>query len=270
MEKSRQSISIITVNYNNRDGLHRTIESVMQQTTSDFEYIVIDGGSDDGSKEEIDAVASRLDFAVSEPDGGIYEGMNKGVAHATGDYCLFLNSGDVLAANDVMERVIAQIDGTYDYYVGSMKREDWHKGVVRPPRCISASYLLIRSLPHQAMFIRRELLSKNGFDCHYRIIADWEQQVREIVLNDASYKRLDMTVSVFDISGVSNSRQKESMAERERATSALFSQSVTDSLRGRDKLEAKLLYSLSKDNRFAKAIKIMGIGVKMLFASHPA
>lgn len=193
--------------------------------------------------------------------------MNKGVAHATGDYCLFLNSGDVFAANDVVERVIAQIDGTYDYYVGSMKREDWHKGVVCPPRHISASYLLIRSLPHQAMFIRSELLRKNGFDCNYRIIADWEQQVREIVLNDASYKRLDIIVSVFDISGVSNSRQKQSMAERERATSALFSQSVIDSLGGRDKLETKLLYSLSKDNRFAKSMKIMWIAIKMLFSA---
>jgi putative colanic acid biosynthesis glycosyltransferase len=260
-------ITVITINYNNCHGLINTINSVMCQTTKDFEYIIIDGGSTDGSLEEIEKVSPRLSFWVSEPDGGIYEGMNKGVEHARGSYCLFLNSGDELAAADVMERVSGEIDGRFDYYVGSMKREDWHKGIVVPPKNITASYLLIRSLPHQSMFIRTELLRRNPFNTDYRIIADWEQQVREIVLGDAAYKRLDITVSVFDVSGVSNTKTEESVAEREKATRALFSQSLIDSLRGRNRLETKLLYSLSKENRFRKGMKIIGTALQMMFGS---
>lgn len=260
-------ISIITINYNNILGLRRTISSVISQTTQDFEYVIIDGGSTDGSVQEIEKASSRLNFWVSEPDGGIYEGMNKGVAHVRGDYCLFLNSGDELAAADVMERVNGEIDGSFDYYVGSMKREDWHRGVVVPPKNITASYLLIRSLPHQSMFIRTKLLRRNPFNTNYRIIADWEQQVREIVLGDASYKRLDITVSVFDVSGVSNTKTEDSLEERERATRALFSKSLVDSLRGRDRLETELLYSLSKENRFRKGMRIMLIALKMMFGS---
>ena len=83
--------SIITINFNNCDGLRRTIESVVNQTNDNYEYIVIDGGSTDGSVDVIQKYSDRISYWVSEKDDGIYNAMNKGVRHAHGDYCLFLN-----------------------------------------------------------------------------------------------------------------------------------------------------------------------------------
>ena len=89
-----KKLTIITVNYNHCEGLRRTMESVFRQTCHDYEYIVIDGGSTDGSADLLRVSAGRIDYWVSEPDRGIYHAMNKGVARATGEYLLFLNSGD--------------------------------------------------------------------------------------------------------------------------------------------------------------------------------
>jgi glycosyltransferase involved in cell wall biosynthesis len=89
-------LSIITINYNNLEGLQRTVESVVNQTWQEFEYIVIDGGSTDGSADFIESQSETIDYWVSEPDKGIYNAMNKGIAKASGEYLLFLNSGDHL------------------------------------------------------------------------------------------------------------------------------------------------------------------------------
>ena len=97
--------TIITINYNNKEGLERTIKSTAKQTFKNFEYIVIDGGSTDGSVEVIKQYASEIDFWVSEKDNGIYHAMNKGVSHAHGDYLLFMNSGDTFHSPDVLNSV---------------------------------------------------------------------------------------------------------------------------------------------------------------------
>ena len=94
--------SIITVNFNNKEGLRKTIESVIHQTFHDFEFIVIDGGSTDGSADVLKEYHTQIDYWVSEPDGGIYQGMNKGIKKATGDYLNFMNSGDCFFAVDVL------------------------------------------------------------------------------------------------------------------------------------------------------------------------
>ena len=95
--------SIITVNYNNRDGLRATIESVVNQTYRDYEFIVIDGGSTDGSTDVLKEFDDKITYWVSEPDKGIYNGMNKGIAKATGDYLNFMNSGDCFYNEKVLE-----------------------------------------------------------------------------------------------------------------------------------------------------------------------
>ena len=87
-------LSIITVNYNDAKGLERTIKSVISQSYHDFEFIVIDGGSSDESQDIIQKYERHIDYWVSEPDGGIYQGMNKGLRQAKGDYVNFMNSGD--------------------------------------------------------------------------------------------------------------------------------------------------------------------------------
>src|ERR1035437_595442 len=98
-------LSIITVNLSNATGLRKTIESVISQTFTDYEYLIIDGGSTDGSLDIIKEFADRMSYWVSEPDGGIYNAMNKGIAWATGDWIIFMNSGDVFRNIEVLENV---------------------------------------------------------------------------------------------------------------------------------------------------------------------
>ena len=98
-------LSIITINYNNLAGLQKTFESVFNQTFQDFEYIVIDGGSTDGSKELIEQYHDKIDYWVSEPDSGIYNAMNKGIVRANGEYLQFLNSGDSLLGENILKNV---------------------------------------------------------------------------------------------------------------------------------------------------------------------
>ena len=97
--------SIITINYNNADGLRRTIESVVSQTYADYEYLIIDGGSTDGSVNAIKEYEDKISYWVSEKDGGIYNAMNKGVKVAHGEYLIFMNSGDVFYNDRVIERI---------------------------------------------------------------------------------------------------------------------------------------------------------------------
>lgn len=96
-------ISIITINFNNKNGLIKTLNSVISQTCKEFEWIIIDGGSTDGSKELLENYSEHITYWVSEPDNGIYHAMNKGIRVAKGDYLQFLNSGDYLANNKTIE-----------------------------------------------------------------------------------------------------------------------------------------------------------------------
>ena len=114
--------SIITINYNNRDGLRKTIESVVNQSCRDIEYIVIDGGSTDGSVEVIEEYAGKIDYWVSERDKGIYNAMNKGLAQAHGEYLNFMNSGDCFHDNDVL--INLPQDADEDIIFGKALRSD--------------------------------------------------------------------------------------------------------------------------------------------------
>ena len=120
--------SIITVNYNNKEGLRKTIESVIHQTFNDYEYIIIDGGSTDGSVDIIKEYNDKISYWISEKDKGIYNAMNKGIRVSTGDYLLFLNSGDHLSENNVLEKVFPYLDGTDFVYGNEWKINDRHKG----------------------------------------------------------------------------------------------------------------------------------------------
>lgn len=111
-------LSIITINYNNKEGLKRTAESVKRQRCKDFEYIVVDGDSSDGSKEVMQEYADTIDIAISEKDTGIYNAMNKGVKVAQGEFLLFLNSGDWLNSTDVTEVILSYLTDNIDILSG--------------------------------------------------------------------------------------------------------------------------------------------------------
>ena len=105
-------LSIITVNLNNKAGLQKTIESVFSQTFTDYEYLVIDGGSEDGSKELIKKYENKFVYWVSEKDKGIFNAMNKGILKASGEYLLFLNSGDYFYDSAVLDDVFDKAAST--------------------------------------------------------------------------------------------------------------------------------------------------------------
>lgn len=198
-------ISVITVVYNNREGIAKTLESVRNQTAADIEYIVIDGGSTDGTCDYLEANRSYIDKYLSEKDGGIYEAMNKGWKMASGEYCLFLNSGDYLYSNDALEKVAQELkryqpDVAYGSIWAFDEKQNW---ISEFPEPVSLQYLLAFFLPHPASFFKRSLLSQlNGYYEHYKIISDWVLYIRAF-LSGAVYKKLPVTVTAFYMLGSS-------------------------------------------------------------------
>lgn len=209
-------VDIITINKNNKKGLEDTIKSVVNQTFFDkVNFIIIDGDSIDGSKEIIEQYKDKLFYYVSELDNGIYNAMNKGIRASVSDYLLFLNSGDYLSENNVLEKVFPYLDGTDFIYGNEWKVNDKHKNYspyeAKYPDKLSEGFFRQTSLPHQSTFIKRELL-ENGYDENYKIISDWKWFI-EAFRNGRTYKHMPFIVSVYDCSGFSyqnlNLMQKE-------------------------------------------------------------
>lgn len=200
-------LSIITINYNNKDGLINTINSVVNQTANDFEYIIIDGGSSDGSLDVIKENASSIHYWVSEKDTGIYNAMNKGTKAAHGDYCLFLNSGDSFIDREVIERALSY-DFSVDVISGSIKTTTGR--ISTPPEYVTMKTFVLGSLPHQATFIKRELLLDNPYDERFKIGGDWRFFIQVLIYKNVSYMRIPMVISLFDTSGISSTENKQS------------------------------------------------------------
>lgn len=151
-------LSVITINYNNAEGLAKTMDSVFRQRFSDFEYIVIDGGSTDGSKDLIVNNQDKIAYWCSEKDSGIYNAMNKGIREASGEYLLFLNSGDFLHDFAVLEDIHPFLSGE-DIVYGDLLfvHGDGKEDLFVYPDVLSFEYFLERSLGHPAAFIKRAL-----------------------------------------------------------------------------------------------------------------
>lgn len=199
--------SIITINLNNVAGLERTIKSVFNQTYKDFEYIIIDGGSKDGSAELISSNSNQLTYWISEPDKGIYQAMNKGIQKASGEYLLFLNSGDFLVNPRVLQRVY-KIGFIQDIVVGNCNVSKNGKIVFHatPPEDISLTAFWGKTIPHQSSFFRRDLFSKFGMYLeNFHIHADLEFFIRTIILSNCSYLKIPLIISDYNLDGKSSS-----------------------------------------------------------------
>lgn len=214
--------SVITINYNNRDGLRSTIESVVRQTCQDYEYIIIDGGSTDGSAEVIKEYKKSIDYWVSEPDRGIYHAMNKGVAQAHGEYCIFMNSGDIFYDDSVLD-VIRNLGFEEDIVVGKVVANDGYLQLFLPPsRDISLYYLYSGTVPHQGSFIKTDLLRRIPYDENLRIVSDWKFFLEAIIISNCSVRYVDEFVSKFDKNGVSTSNPGQMWKEKEYVLSKQF------------------------------------------------
>ena len=227
-------ISIITVNYNNRDGLQKTIDSVVNQTWRDFEWIVIDGGSTDGSKELIEKYQDYFAYWCSEPDKGVYNAMNKGIAKAHGEYLNFMNSGDCFHDTTILEQVSNNLNED-DIVYGNQNflLKDGGQWLYRYPNKLSIHFLLYDSIGHQSSFIRRSLFDNDGYRDDFKIVSDWQKFLRWYY-EGYSFLHLDMIVADFDATGVSATNLEQNSKERQIAIEELFgkknSQWVSESI----------------------------------------
>ena len=217
----KKRLSIITINYNNRDGLRKTIESVVAQTTHDFEYIIIDGGSTDGSVDVIKEYADRIDYWVSEPDKGIYNAMNKGVAVAHGEYCQFLNSGDWLY-NETVTQAFLNLTEYTDIILGNtahIRGNDIHISRSVTDQ-ISFFDLYKGGINHQSSYIKTSLCRKFPYDESYRICSDWKFFIETLIIHNCSFSTIDNVITYFDMEGISNTNLQLNSKERSAITNS--------------------------------------------------
>ncbi len=250
-------LSIITINLNNKAGLLKTIISVINQTISDFEYIIIDGGSTDGSVELIEKYTYKITYWVSEPDKGIYNAMNKGIKIASGEYCLFLNSGDWLVDNNVLNDFInAHLE--HDIVSGNIQvNENSQKKIIESPYNENLDFRVFYegSLPHQSTFIKRELFNVHGlFNENYRIVADGEFFIKCLLIYNCTYSYFDRVISFFDINGISSKPEMKSLADFEKEL--VFNTTIPVYYRSYKKLKDENIYFLSHENAYREYISL--------------
>ncbi len=237
-------LSIITINYNNAEGLRKTLASVASQTYRNIEHIIVDSASTDGSVDVISDYESANRSSVhplaivwsSKKDKGIYNGMNIGIQRATGDYIQILNSGDILAADDVTERMMAALNTVHHtpytknsffpaIFYGNMLKSYDGKTIINRDTCggdmytpESFLYFYKGTLNHDCAYIRRDLFEKYGlYNEEMKICSDWEWYVRAIVLCGEKPVYTNIDVTIFDMNGVSESYGKNAdIIKRER------------------------------------------------------
>ncbi len=208
-------LSIITINYNNLAGLRKTIDSVVAQTFKDYEWIVIDGGSTDGSKELLEQYQSHFTFWCSEPDKGIYNAINKGISHATGDYVQFLNSGDWIYDRSALDKTFAKIDNKYDIYYGNMVQvnEGEKLNTITYPDELGFFFFPYNNICHQATFYRRSLFDNNPYDETFSIVSDWAMNIK-LLLEGNTFKHINQNIVYYDNCGRSTTTDKKHHEER--------------------------------------------------------
>ena len=208
-------ISVITVCYNAIQGIERTIKSVLSQSYPEIEYIVIDGNSTDGTVDVIHKYADKISYFMSEPDGGIYDAMNKGIRVATGEWINFLNAGDTFYYNTSVEKVFSHdvlpdIDVVYGYQVHSY---DYGKFVRK--RLPLAFFNSGMPFGHESSFVRAGVMKRIGFDTNYRIAADYNFFFN-LYVSGNKFQPVDAIVTDFEsMEGVSSSAKTSLLTHRE-------------------------------------------------------
>lgn len=216
--------SIITVNYNNKEGLRKTIESVIHQTFRDFEYIVIDGGSSDGSADVLKEYDKHITYWVSEPDKGVYNAMNKGIAQSHGDYLNFMNSGDCFYNHTVLQH-LAEKSLTTDLIVG----RDYHFNAstqqgfatILPPY-VSMLTFIHHTLPHQSTFFKRLLFDNSPYDETLRLVADVKIYIQKICIEQCSIQMIDDIICLREPDGISAAQNEKRLQEHRQIISEVL------------------------------------------------
>lgn len=246
-------ISIITINYNDAGGLQKTINSVVDQTFRDFEFIVIDGNSDDNSVAVIKQ-QQRINYWISEKDKGIYDAQNKGIEKANGAYLMFLNSGDALVNRIVLEKVSHFLSGNKSIYYGDLVLEKNGKQEKHlAPNDIDTDFMLNSTFWHPCVFIKADLFKNYGlYNTGFKIAGDYEFFIRCLLKPGITTEHIPEFITLFDGNGISNDASKNELQvqEREKAWKLNVSEMTYESLKKQNAFSrskyASLINSLQK------------------------
>jgi len=216
MAEVKPILSVITIVYNNVKDIERTVLSVLNQTYTGIEYIVVDGLSNDGTLDIIKKYEGRIAKFTSEKDEGIYDAMNKGLDLATGDYVIFMNSGDEFYDIDTVAAVFASANDADIYYgetemiddVGQSLGQRRHKA---PKRFTWRGFNLGMSISHQAIYIKRSLIEP--YDRRYQLSADIDWIIRA-AKKAKKIVNVNRYVAKYLVGGMSKTKHRQSLAER--------------------------------------------------------
>lgn len=217
----KYKISIITINYNDKSGLDKTIKSVAGQTFRDFEFIVIDGGSTDGSAALIEQNRDKISYWISEKDSGVFNAMNKGIKAATGDFVIFMNGGDCFYNTSVLEEIMPQLTAEFDIYYGdNYKVSPKSKRLKTYPEKLNFSFFYTSAINHQSAFIRKSLFEENFYyNEEFKIASDWEFFAYTICYKNVPYKYLKKTIAEYDFTGISSNPKFSELFQKEKLQS---------------------------------------------------
>lgn len=209
------TISVITVTYNRLCGLRKTLFSIIFQTYTNIEYIVIDGGSEDGTVDFLHKNEEQISFWISEDDAGIYDAMNKGALAATGDWIIFMNSGDKFFSKDTLAQISVHLNSSVDVVYGGVECilvDKYQTRILQSsPRSLSNIW---REIPacHQSIFVKRKIQIKFPFDTSLKWCADHDFLVR-VYVNGYSFKEIPIIISKFDASGAEKGAEKRDILQ---------------------------------------------------------
>ena len=264
--------SIITVNYNNKEGLRKTIESVVSQTCRDYEFIVIDGASTDGSAEVLKEYDSQITYWVSEPDKGVYFAMNKGIAQAKGDYLNFMNSGDCFYDQQVLEHLSAQtlsadIIVGRDYHFNAATGQGF--ATILPSR-LSMLTFVHHTLPHQSTFFKRELFDSSPYDESLRLVADVKFYIQKICVEQCSVQFVDDIICRREPDGMSNAYNERRLQEHSRIVSEVLPPAAIQDYETLYQLDQSTMYKLMCLLDNARSRKWLTYAIKIINRLSPA
>ena len=267
--KMGKKLSIITICYNEPE-VEKTCESIVNQTWQDFEWIVIDGGSNKETLDVFNRYKDRIDIFISEKDGGRYEAMNKGIKLASGKYLNFLNAGDSYFYNDVLKDIF--------------KDKDWEAGVLYgnenfdydSDKCfiegiskkITKDLLYKSTIRHQSSFIRKELFDKYGkYNEENKVVSDYEKWF-VFLENNVSFEFIPYIVANFNMLGISCNKKSQdiAIAERKKIIKKYFSgEEIRNFKRNKKKSLrfAEKIFSLKNKDKIHKVLTILGIQIKI-------
>lgn len=223
-------ISIITINYNNALGLKKTIESVVNQSYLNYEYVIIDGGSKDESVDIIKSFESKITTWISESDKGIYDALNKGINIANGKYLVFLNSGDVYLHDDVLTECVNIINhnDAAVYYGQIIVDEGSGDRVVAYPQQLTLAYQRNMVINHQACFFDAQTLKTLGaYNTKYKLAADYAYYLLASI-NQKKFVAIPFPIVRYDVSGISSVRMDDYRKEMKQVWADIIPHYITE------------------------------------------